>query len=168
MPACQKTCMALKFIYVIYNCIFCWWRSMFWKYIDVFFCTRSFIKQVNILFTLWKADMKYFFLYFNFFKSYSKVSIHSCTIKILTCWTLLISVSTPATSNHGNACTLNVDCTYSMSECVSGVCSCMAGYSFDGSTNSCILGKLQYYIMTIWNWNVCTIKSKTRELTSAT
>ena len=34
-----------------------------------------------------------------------------------------------------------------MAECVSGVCSCMAGYSFDSGTNSCIIGKLQYYIV---------------------
>ena len=60
----------------------------------------------------------------------------------------MISVSTPAISNHGNTCTLNVGCNYSMSDCVSGVCSCMAGYSFDGGTNSCIIVTcmLQNYI----------------------
>ena len=124
------------------------------------------IKQLTVLFTLWKADMNIFFI-FLLIITYSKLSIYSYSNRILTCWTLLISVSTPATSNHGNTCTLNADCTYSMAECVGGVCSCMAGYNFDGGTNSCIIGKLQYNIMAIWNWNVCTIQSKTSKLTSA-
>ena len=109
-------------------------------------------------------DIFYIFL---FSITYSKLWIYSYSNRILTCWTLLISVSTPATSNHGNTCTLNADCTYSMAECVSGVCSCMAGYNFDSGTNSCIIGNLQYYVIAIWNWNVCTIQSKTSKLTSA-
>ena len=71
--------------------------------------------------------------------------------KILTCVTPLISVSTPAISNYGKACTLNIDCRYLISQCVSGVFLCMIRYNYVGGTYACIIGKMQKYFMKISN-----------------
>ena len=57
---------------------------------------------------------------------------------------LLISTATtpnPQSGSFGSACSLNVDCSYSFSECRDSICACALGYGLGSDSLSCVSGK---------------------------